>query len=75
MRKDSKTNIGKIAKKVISWTIGIPAAIVACGEPNDLRFWYVPFVALGIVIAILAWNHAFREEEEYQPKFVSRRMR
>lgn len=51
-------------KKVVSWGIGIPAAIVAVSEIEDLRFWYVPFIAMGLVVAILFWNRAFDEPNE-----------
>lgn len=53
----------KIIKKTLSCGVGVPAGIVAVSECEDLRLWWVPFVALGVVIAILAWNGAFKKEE------------
>jgi len=52
-------------KKVISWAIGVPAGIITVSETEDLRFWWVPFIAMGVAIAILAWNGAFKKEEVY----------
>ena len=52
-------------KKVISFAIGVPAGICAFGEVEDLRFWWDPFVAMGVALAILAWNGAFKKEEVY----------
>lgn len=52
-------------KKIFSWTIGIPAALCSFGECEDLRYWWVQFAAMGILIAILAWNGAFKQEEVY----------
>lgn len=52
-------------KKILSWTIGVPAGIVAVSETEDLRFWWIPFVAMGVAIVILAWNGAFKKEEVY----------
>ena len=46
-------------KRIISLIIGIPAAIVLVGELNDLSMWWVQLVALGTVLAVLAWNGAF----------------
>ncbi len=62
-----------ITKKVVSWTLGVPAALFAVSEVQDLNFWWVPFVAMGAVILVLRWNHAFDNKEEYQPKFANRR--
>lgn len=62
-----------IAKKVISWTVGIPAAVIAVSEINDLNYWWMPFAAIGLIVLILKWNRMFDDKEEYQPKFVNRR--
>ena len=61
-----------ITKKVISWAVGIPAALIAFSQVDDLSMWWLPFVAMGALVLVLKWNHVF-DEEEYQPKFVSRR--
>ena len=52
-------------KKIVSWTIGVPAGLLAVSEYEDLRFWWVPFLAMGVAIAILAWNGLFKKEEVY----------
>ena len=46
-------------KTIISLIIGIPAAIVLVSELNDLSMWWIQLIALGAVIAVLAWNGAF----------------
>jgi len=50
-------------RKTASLAIGIPAGLIAFSEVEDLRYWWVPFVAMGIVIAVLAWNGVFKKEE------------
>lgn len=50
-------------RKIASLAIGIPAGLVAVSEVEDLRYWWVPFVAMGVAIAILAWNGAFKKDE------------
>lgn len=55
----------KTIKKTLSWGVGVPAGLLAFSEVEDLRFWWVPFVAMGIALAILAWNGAFKKEEAY----------
>lgn len=62
----------KKIKQIISWTIGLPAGLIVVGEIQDLTYWWVQFVALGLLVAILKWNHAF-DQEEYQPKLSRRR--
>lgn len=52
-------------RKIASLAIGIPAGLVAFSEVEDLRYWWVPFVAMGIVAAVLAWNGAFKKKEGY----------
>jgi len=52
-------------RKIASLTIGILAGLVAFSEVEDLRYWWVPFVAMGIVVAVLAWNGAFKKKEGY----------
>ena len=55
MLKRAKNNL----KKLISWTIGVPSAIVMFSEVEDVRYWFLPFVAAGMIIGILCWNHIF----------------
>lgn len=48
-------------KKIFSVAIGIPAMIVAFGEPNDsTNFWAVAsqVIAMGVLVGILAINGA-----------------
>jgi hypothetical protein len=52
-------------RKIASLAIGIPAGLVAFSEVEDLRYWWVPFVAMGIVVAVLAWNGVFKKKEGY----------
>ena len=59
-------------KQIISWLIGLPAGLIVVSEIQDLTYWWVQFVALGLLIAILKWNHAF-DQEQYQPKLSRRR--
>lgn len=59
-------------KKTISWIIGFPAGLIAVSEVNDLAYWWVQFLAVGILILVLLWNHAFGQEQ-YQPKLNRRR--
>ncbi len=55
----------KMLKKVISWAIGVPAGTITVSEIEDLRFWWIPFIAMGVAVALLAWNGAFKKEEVY----------
>ena len=59
-------------KQLISWVIGLPSALIVVSELNDLTYWWVQFVAMGLLIVILKWNHAF-DQEQYQPKLNQRR--
>lgn len=43
--------------------VGVPMAIVAVSEQNDLDYVWVQFVAIGIVYLLLIWNGAFIERE------------
>ena len=49
-----KSNIN--LKKAISILIGLPAALIAVMEIDDLRFVWCRFAALAVVIGILFWN-------------------
>ena len=69
MQRSNQTNI---IKRIVSWTIGVPAVLIAFSEVSDLNYWYLPFVAMGTLVLILKWNRVFDEEpQKYQ--FVSRR--
>lgn len=52
----------KTLKKLLSWMLGLPATIVVFSEIEDLSLWWIQFVALIVVIAILYWNGAFVKE-------------
>lgn len=51
----------KQIKKIISWVVGLPAAIIAISEPTDLRFWWVQFAAIAVLAVVLFANGAFDE--------------
>lgn len=59
-------------KQAISWMIGLPTGLIVVGEIQDLTYWWIQFVALGLLLAILKWNHVF-DQEQYQPKLNRRR--
>lgn len=46
-------------KKTVSWMVGIPSALVMFSEVEDMRYWFVPFVAAGLLVVILYWNNVF----------------
>ncbi len=52
-------------KKLVSWAIGIPSALVMFSEVEDLSYWYLPFIGAALLFAVLYWNHAFNEKEAY----------
>lgn len=51
----------KQIKKIISWVVGLPAAIIAMSEPTDLRLWWVQFVAIVVLVVVLFTNGVFDE--------------
>lgn len=51
----------KQIKKIISWVVGLPAAIIAMSEPTDLRLWWVQFVAIAVLAVVLFTNGVFDE--------------
>ena len=57
------TSQKQTVKKIVSWTIGVPAFIVAFGEANDFNYWWLPIVGMGVLILVLKWNHAFNEQQ------------
>ena len=69
-QKKTKTTI---AKKVVSWVLGVPMAIIAISEPKTLSAWWIPAIAIVGLALILAWNGAMREEEEVAPYARRRR--
>ena len=51
----------KQIKKIISWVVGLPAAIIAISEPTDLRLWWVQFAAIAVLAVVLFANGVFDE--------------
>lgn len=51
----------KQIKKIISWVVGLPAALIAISEPTDLRLWWVQFVAIAVLAVVLFANGVFDE--------------
>lgn len=51
----------KQIKKIISWVVGLPAAIIAMSEPTDLHLWWVQFVAIAVLAVVLFANGVFDE--------------
>jgi hypothetical protein len=51
-------------KKIISWAVGVPAFIIAFSEVNDLSYWWMPFVAMALLVLILKWNRLFDEPND-----------
>lgn len=43
-------------KKLASFIVGVPAALIAVAEVEDLRFVWIRFAAFAVVIAVLALN-------------------
>ncbi len=51
----------KQIKKIISWVVGLPAALIAVSEPTDLRLWWVQFAAIAVLAVVLFANGVFDE--------------
>ena len=51
----------KQIKKIISWVVGLPAAIIAMSEPTDLRLWWVKLAAIAVLAVVLFANGVFDE--------------
>lgn len=51
----------KQIKKIISWVVGLPAAIIAISEQTDLRLWWVQFAAIAVLAVVLFANGVFDE--------------
>ena len=61
-------------KQLISWMVGFPSAMIVLSELNDLSFWWIQFMALGLLVAILRWNHTVdQDQKQYQSKLNRRR--
>ena len=52
-------------KKIASWTLGIPAAIVVCSEAQTNDGVALQLIALAILVAILLVNGLFKRKEAY----------
>lgn len=56
-------------KRTLSIALGIPALMVAFGEPNEpTDFWTIAMqiIAFGVLVAILAVNSALGKGVEYE---------
>ena len=51
-------------KKIMSWGIGIPAAIVVCSEAHNDYGFTLQIAALAVLITILAANGMFFQKKE-----------
>ena len=51
----------KQIKKIISWVVGLPSAIITMSEPTDLRLWWVQFAAIAVLAVVLFANGVFDE--------------
>lgn len=59
--QQKKTNT---VKKMISWAIAIPALVIVASDISDLSLWWIQFVAIGLLIVIMAWNGLFPDIKE-----------
>ena len=55
----------KQLKTTLSLAIGIPAAMIVCGESNGFDGFALQLVALAVLAVILAVNGVFKREEDY----------
>lgn len=55
----------KQLKTTLSLAIGIPAAMIVCGESNGFDGFALQLVALAVLALILAANGVFKREEVY----------
>lgn len=55
----------KQLKTTLSLAIGIPAAMIVCGESNGFDGFALQLVALAVLAVILAVNGVFKREEVY----------
>ena len=55
----------KQLKTTLSLAIGIPAAMIVCGESNGFDGFALQLVALAVLAVTLAVNGVFKREEAY----------
>lgn len=55
----------KQLKTILSLAIGIPAAMIVCGESNGFDGFALQLVALAVLALILAVNGVFKREGAY----------
>lgn len=60
-----QNNFKLTIKRTISWFFGLPAGLIVVSELQDLTFWWIQFVALVVLFAILHWNSAFEQTNQY----------
>lgn len=56
--RQPKTNT---IKKITSILLGVPAAILVFSEIEDLKYWWIQFVTLAVLMLVLLWNGAFKD--------------
>ena len=55
----------KNIRKVVSWTLGIPAAIIVCSEAQTSEGIALQFIALAVLAVVLFANGLFKREGAY----------
>lgn len=55
----------KNIKKIVSWTLGIPAALIVCSEAQSNEGIALQITALVVLGAIFFANGLFKREEVY----------
>ena len=69
MQKSRKQKL----KQNLSWSIGIPATILAFCEWGDLKYWWINLAGLAVLIAVLCWNQIinfnFKSIKEFYDNF------
>ena len=48
-------------KQMVSWVIGVPAAVITLSGINDVNYIWLYLVALGTLVAVLRWNIKFEK--------------
>ena len=57
-------------KQILSWFIGIPAALVAFSEPKEISYWWVSILGWTVLVGILAWNNLLNIKEETNESII-----
>ena len=51
-------------KQAVSWIIGVPAFFIAFSGSENISYWWMPIVSMGILTVILAWNGLIESPRE-----------